>query len=517
MSEQSDMSVSIIGAGMGGLSAALTLASQNVQVTVFEKEDYAGGKIRQIQSSVGLIDTGPTVVTMRPVFEQLFRNSGAELTDYVELKQHDLLARHFWSDGTQLDLFTNTQRNKREIARVFGSQAMHDYERFETETAALFDAFEIPVMQSTKIDLKQVVLNTLRTPKIWPAMRHGSLDGYLSARFSEPRLRQLFGRYATYVGGSPLKSPALLALIWQAERRGVWSIKGGVGALATAIQTRAEELGARFHFSAPVKEIQIENQRAVGLKTENGTFHRADAVLFNGDPCALARAALGQSAATAVAEKPLRKRSLSANVWAFAADPGDFPLAHHNVFFADRANSEFGEIANGQHPTDPTLYVCAQDFDHTRAKGPQRFEIIMNAPAGAHHRPDEDILCHHLCFQRLQTFGLHLKPPDLKDSLITPKIFAQRYPESSGSLYGQTPHGMMASFRRPTIRSRIPNLYLAGGGVHPGPGIPMACLSGQHAGAAMIKDQTLRSKFHQMDMPGGISMESQIAAPMQSR
>ena len=227
----------------------------------------------------------------------------------------------------------------------------------------------------------------------------------------------------------------------------------------------------------------------------------------------------GNGPQIALKAKAAHPRSLSAWVWAFAARPEGLDLAHHNVFFCDDPAQEFGPIACGQMPEQATLYICAQD----RAAAPpgpgavERFEIIMNAPAKTTQTPTEVQQCRHRTFPQLARFGLTFDqtPPDA--SLTTPQGFSQLFPGSQGSLYGRSPQGTLASFQRPRARTGLPGLYLAGGGAHPGAGVPMAALSGQHAAEAILTDQTLASTSRTTAMPGGMSTGSRTTGRAPSR
>jgi 1-hydroxycarotenoid 3,4-desaturase len=209
---------------------------------------------------------------------------------------------------------------------------------------------------------------------------------------------------------------------------------------------------------------------------------------------------------------------LSAFVWGFAAEPHGVPLTHHNVFFCNDPKTEFGDIAAGRMPRDATLYICAQDRGgDATPTGLERFEIIMNGPAGHQATPEEEFQCRTRTFETLRNMGLSFTPTPTPDKLTTPARFAKAFPGSDGSLYGRSPHGMMATFQRPTARTALPGLYLCGGGTHPGAGIPMACLSGKHAAAAILSDLASTSTFPATATPGGMSTGSATMASAQSR
>jgi 1-hydroxycarotenoid 3,4-desaturase len=210
-------------------------------------------------------------------------------------------------------------------------------------------------------------------------------------------------------------------------------------------------------------------------------------------------------------------RSLSANVWTFAARPSGPDLHHHNVFFGADPTREFGPIAQGRMPEDPTLYVCAQDRGTGNAPpASERFEIIMNAPPLTGQDPEDPATCRTRTFQTLARHGLTFDPAPPDSALTTPAGFEALFPASLGSLYGRSPHGLLAAFARPTARTRLPGLYLAGGGAHPGAGVPMATLSGRHAAEAIVTDRTSTSPSHRTATPGGMSTASPTTAAVPS-
>ncbi|MEO1548987.1 MAG: 1-hydroxycarotenoid 3,4-desaturase CrtD [Pseudomonadota bacterium] len=521
MAETTSAPVAIIGAGLGGLATALRLASRGIPVEVFERAATPGGKMRTLPTPAGPVDAGPTVLTMRWVFDALFAQAGTRLQDHLTLTQDPLIARHYWPDGACLDLHADPSASRHAVKAFAGAKGLADYDRFCARTQALLSAFDAPVIRSPRPDVAGILRATFgpgraALPYLMPwATLARALDG----TFSDPRLAQLFGRYATYVGGDPKLSPAVLSLIWQSEAAGVWSIKGGLYRLAEVLADLAAEAGARFHYNTHVAAITTQGRTATGVQLQDGTRLPASQVVFNGDPQALAQGFLGPDVCGAVRASGHKDRSLSAYVWSFAAKPSGVPLGHHTVFFGQDQRSEFDPIARGQMAQDPTLYICAQDHGHPSSDGLERFEIILNAsPSGSTSaQPDEARLCQTCTFQTLAKRGLTFAPEPQTDALTTPSKFATLFPGSDGSLYGRSPHGMMASFLRPTAQSRIKGLVLAGGGVHPGAGIPMATLSGQHAAETILRARTSTSRSPKTAMPGGMSTASQTMAPAPSR
>ncbi len=508
--------IAVIGAGIGGLAAAARLAAAGHRVTVIEGQAAPGGRMRALPSAAGPVDAGPTVLTMRPVFEALFDACGASLAERVPMVREAVLARHFWTDGSTLDLPADPGAARAAVAAFAGAREAAAFDAFRAAARRLFEAFEAPMMHAPEPSEARLAAAVMRRPRLIADMApHRALAGALAARFRDPRLRQLFGRYATYVGGDPRRSPALLSLIFHSEASGIWRVAGGMHVLATAVATLARGAGARIACGDGAALVERDGG-GWRVTCRSGATHRAEAVVFAGDPRALAEGLLGPGTAGAVARRGVEPRSLSAEVWAFAARPSGPDLAHHNVFFAAEPEEEFAAIAAGRRPAAPTLYLCAQDRGTGQARADlQRFEIIANAAPLTARAPDtEDApTCRKTTFSSLARFGLTFHPAPAEESLTLPAGFEALSPGSAGSLYGRSPHGLMAAMARPRARTPLPGLYLAGGGAHPGAGLPMAALSGAHAAAAICADLTSTSRSRPGATAGGMSTGSRRGAP----
>src|SRR6056297_3881145 len=282
--------VVVVGAGIAGLAAAARLAHEGLPVLLLDRQPAPGGKMRCLESPAGPVDTGPTVLTMRAVFDELFAEMGERLDDHVTLVPQRILARHFWPDGSQLDLLDTETGSTEAIRNFAGANAARQFRAFSARASTLFQGFEPPMMRAPAPSLPGLVAHVMRNPHlIRPMAPLSTLAGLLHSTFDDPRLAQLFGRYATYVGGSPYRVPGLLALIWQAEAAGVWVVRGGMHRLACALRDLSEARGAEFQFGAHVDRIEATpdaGARAVILA--DGTRIPAGTVLFNGDPRALA-------------------------------------------------------------------------------------------------------------------------------------------------------------------------------------------------------------------------------------
>jgi 1-hydroxycarotenoid 3,4-desaturase len=508
----------VIGAGMGGLAAAIRLAAGGCRVTVIEAAETPGGKARARATDAGPAAMGPTVLTLKSEVDALFALAGTTTEAEVQITRLPRLARHWWPGSGPLDLYPDRDANTEAIRAFAGNREAQGFARFDTAARALYDAFERPVMRAAKPDLAAIARTTLGQPWLWPALLPGmTLDRWLKQFFRDPRLRQLFGRYATYVGGRPAHTPAVLSLVWQAEAQGVWAVTDGIQALANALARAAESLGVRFDYATQARRITRQSGRVALVETDQG-HHPADIVVFNGDPRALTDGHLGEAAQSALS--PPGKPSLSAWVWSFAAIPAGpraQDLLHHNLFFSADPKAEFGPIGQGRMPESPTLYLNAQDRELGTPPATERFQIILNAPANRPDHPDEDQSCDDRTFPALAQMGLTFSPRPGPEALTRPRDLAARFPASLGSIYGASPEGALAAFRRPVARTSLPGLYLAGGGVHPGAGVPMALLSGRQAALQALMDLTSASTSGRTAMPGGMSTASLTTGQRPSR
>lgn len=498
---------------MAGLVAALELARQGLDVTLVERADAPGGKMREVQVGGARLDAGPTVFTMRRVFEEIFADAGTSLDRHVTLRPVEILARHAWSDQTRLDLFPDLERSVAAIGAFAGPAEGRRYLQFSEQARRIYTSLEGPFMRAQRpgpLDLARGMgprgLGGLLQIKPFVSMWRA-----LGEYFHDPRLRQLFGRYATYVGSSPFLAPATLMLVAHAEREGVWLVDGGMHQLALALARLASERGVQLRHGVAATEIQIAGGRVSGVRLATGESLPAAALVFNGDVSALATGHLGPEVRGAVPATPPAERSLSALTWALLAPTEGFPLLRHTVFFSDDYAAEFADIfERGRLPTGPTVYLCAQDRDDRDQPlaGPERLLCLVNAPPkGDTHLFDaaEIKQCEERTFALLERCGLRVRRHPDTTRVTSPTDFNRLFPATGGALYGQVSHGWRASFTRPGSRTKLPGLYLAGGSTHPGAGVPMAALSGRLAAACLLTDLASTSRSSRVAMPGGTS------------
>ena len=486
----------VIGAGAGGLAASIDLARAGFRVTLLERGDAPGGKMHTRAVDDREVDGGPTVLTMRSIFEQLFADAGACLNDRLTLLESPIIARHAWSHGGVLDLYPDAQRSRQSIEDFAGADDAVGFERFYSQSARIHQTLSETFMTASKPDPVTLVGRVLRrhhpsslmaakpAPNLWRA---------LGDFFADERLRQLFARYATYVGSSPLSTPATLMLIAHVELEGVWLVDGGMHRLAAAMAELGRELGIDLHLNTHVNEVLVKAGKACGVRLEDGTSLPADVVVFNGDTNALATGQLGSEAMRAVKPRKIAQRGLSALTWCIKGSSSGFDLDHHNVFFELDYPSEFNTIFEERNvPSKPTVYLCAQDRGPNGSlNGSERLLMLVNAPADGDRQswPEDDVArTRDNALAVLERCGLNLSFRDSDCVSTTPNDWHGRFPGSGGSLYGGASHGIWSSFTRPGARSRLKGLYLSGGSVHPGPGVPMATLSGRLAASAVIRD-----------------------------
>ena len=488
----------VVGAGIAGLTSTLDLARRGAAVTVVEAASGSGGKLRPAEVDGRLFDVGPTVLTMRAVFDDLLADVGSRLEDYLELEPARLLARHAWADGACLDLHADPDATLAAIGDFAGVAEARRFAGFRQRAERIHNTLDATFMRASRPSLTGLLRRAgiAGLPGIMAISPFRSLWQDLGRHFRHPRLRQLFGRYATYCGSSPFLAPATLMLIAHVELRGVWRIVGGMHRLATCLEDRARELGATFRFDTPVATLLSHHGRITGVRLADGTSIEADAVIFNGDQAALAAGRLGAAGRAAVPPASRSRRSLSAQTWAWAGAVRGFDVSHHNVFFSDDYEGEFDALFRKRSlPATPTVYLCAQDRPaaataHPEAD-PERLFCLVNAPAtGDAGRPDSAEIqqCEKATFAHLARCGLQISPNATATLRRTPLDWEQLYPATGGALYGQATHGWRAAFDRLGSRCRMPGLYLAGGSVHPGAGVPMAGLSGRLAATALLED-----------------------------
>lgn len=481
--------VVVVGAGVGGLTAAVDLARQGLRVTVLERAHSVGGKMRQVDG----IDAGPTVFTMKWVFDKLFEDAGSTLAAYCALEPLEVIARHAWSTGGQLDVFADVARTADAIGRFANAKESRGFLAFCARSAEMYETLRDSFIAAQRPSLIELIGRT-KLGALRRTMPFSTLWHALGQFFEDPRLRQLFARYSTYVGASPFEAPATLMLVTHVEQSGLWRVAGGMHQVAIALQKLGEAQGAAYRFGLGVACIETGGKQVHGVVLENGERLAADAVVFNGDVSALATGLLGDGVSASVKVIAPRARSLSALTWCFRTRTSGFRLSHHNVFFTPDYRAEFKALFHDRQVTQsPTVYLSAQDRDgrDSPLDVPERLMVLINAPADGDGNVWPETAVEQHCQRAvavMRTCGLELEETGGAHVSTSPANFERLFPATGGSLYGRANHGPLSTFERGGSRTGVPGLYCVGGSVHPGAGVPMVALSGRLCAASLLGD-----------------------------
>jgi phytoene desaturase len=480
--------IAVVGGGLGGLATAVRLAHKGYGVTVFEKNERVGGKMDIRQLGGYTFDTGPTLLTMPFILEDLFSSVGARVEDYVETLPLQPLCRYFFSDGSSLDAFSDLKDFADQVRRISPSDASRVGTFFE-HSRSIYDAAAGPFLFSEFGSLRGRAL--LRSLRYLPAVRKidafRTLSEAVAAHFGDSRIRQLFNRFATYNGSSPYLAPATLAIIPFVEfTMGGWYVRGGMHRLALALEKLASHVGVTLRTGRGVREILQKDRKAVGVELEDGEQVEADAVVCNADALFAYRNLLGPAPSRRMRRFERLEVSLAGFVLLLGTRRGYPDLAHHNIFFSADYREEFRSLFERNLPaSDPTVYVSISskaDPGHAPPGGSNLF-LLVNVPPTS---PAVDWLeergrYRNRVLETLARRGMEIPEEEIEtEEVITPADFQTRYNAHRGAIYGTSSNGRMAAFLRPANRSgELRNLFFAGGSAHPGGGIPLVLLSGK--------------------------------------
>jgi phytoene desaturase len=491
--------VVVIGAGVGGLSAAIHLAAAGERVVVFEQNAQVGGKMGEICESGYRWDTGPSLITMRDVFEDLFHYAGKKLEDYIHLQPIKPLGRFFYSNGPILDV-THDVPSMFEQIRQIAPNDISGYSAFLSYVSRLYQ-----IVGPVFIFNEPPSLNTMLRVSPWEALRFDgfrSMSEAIRSFVHSVEIRQLLERFATYVGSNPFRTPATLNVIAHVElNQGVWYPRTGIFAIARAMKALAQELGIEIYTKTRVDRIVIKDGHVVGVQLIDGEKIPASAVVANLDVALVHRNLLASESWSAALAKKIERaeRSCSAFVMLLGVNKEHTELAHHNTFFSSDYAREFRDIfERGIPPQDPTIYVSisSKSDPQDAPAGSENWFVQVNVPALNQHWDwslrAEDYA--DLILRNLAARGFDIQRNFIIRELITPQDIADRTGAWRGALYGASSNNRWAAFRRIHNRSgKVKGLYFAGGTTHPGGGVPMAALSGRIAGRMFLEDYDKRN------------------------
>jgi phytoene desaturase len=478
----------VVGAGMGGLAAAIRLGAAGRRVIVLEAADAPGGKVGEEAVDGIAFDTGPSLLTLPGVLDDLFRAAGTSLAEELKLRTPDPAFRYHWPDGTTLDLHPDPADTMASIRSTLGGDAATEYADFLAYARRIWEAAAPHFVFGPAPSLRRIAAigpaGAAALLRIDPLAR---MRGAIERRVRSPHLRDLFTRFATYNGSDPRRAPATLNCIAHVELGlGGHGVKGGMAALTGALLRTAERVGVEVRCGERVTAIERADGD-VRLRTASGGAHRCRAVVVNADAADLLDDLL--------ADPPVRTAGPpSMSGWTAvvrARRRADRPA--HAVLFPGRDYlEEFVDIFDRDRPPlEPAVYLCAQEAAHGRGGWADHEPVFLmaNAPAepAAGVRPGETwARLREVVLARARSADLI----DADDEIVwerTPGDLARRFPGSRGAIYGTASNSPLAAFRRPANRV-APGVYLASGSAHPGGGVPLCLLSGRAAATAALED-----------------------------
>ncbi|MBS2022280.1 MAG: FAD-dependent oxidoreductase [Deltaproteobacteria bacterium] len=479
--------VIVAGGGIGGLCAAISCAARGHAVRLLEASSSLGGKAGRVTIDGVACDTGPSVLTLPEVFDEVLRLAGAPP---LQLVRPPRWFRHRWADGTTLELGNGLQGTLDGVQAALGTGPRDELARFLERAKAMWEVAaprfvwgEAPGVRSLlrkgAFDLRAIRPFT----RLWDFIRE---------EVREPHLQALLARYATYAGSDARRAPAVLGTIaWVELGLGGHGVHGGISALVDRLLAAAQALGVSIQTRAEVAGIRVRGDQAIGVTLADGRLLDAEALVLNADARAVFTRLLPREHRRPLAGEP----SYSGRCYVFRARTQDRPA--HETAMPARYLDELDQLARGQAPSDPTITVSAPRVAHAAPSwtDTEPLFVMVNAPplpesrSGDRLDPDEAPLAEAVR-ARLQALGVL----DPRAGLVWSRgvtALAQAFPDSQGSIYGQASHSWRTAFARPANRLPwIRGLYLAGGSAHPGAGLPLVASSGLRAAEAL--DQDLR-------------------------
>ncbi len=482
----------IIGAGIGGITAAIRLVVKGYAVEVIEANAYPGGKLSSFALTTAdqqryRFDAGPSLFTMPQLVEDLFKLAGRNPADYFQYTRLAETCRYFWDDNTRLTAWADSHRFAQEVETVLGEPGEHLLAHLH-DSALKYAVTEPLFLQRSLHKLttwlgRDALRGYLNLPRLGV---FGTMNRANERRFQHPKLVQLFNRYATYNGSDPYQTPATLNIIPHLEYNiGAFFPQEGMIGITNSLVRLAEELGVQFHYNTRVTEISTAGQRVVGISLEGLPSRHFDLVVSNMDVVNTFRKLLPNARQP---ERILRQPKSSSGLIFYWGIKRAFPeLGLHNIFFSNDYRAEFDHLFGQQRLyQDPTVYlnISAKLKPDDAPAGCENWFILLNAPNNSGQNWDEIIACaRQNVLQKLShCLGTDISSLLVTEAILDPRSIEAKTSSSQGALYGNSSNNRFSAFlRHANFSHQFNNLFFVGGSVHPGGGIPLCLLSAKIA------------------------------------
>lgn len=485
--------VTVIGSGLGGLSAAISLAVKGFEVDVFEKNDKVGGKLNSLTQQGFQFDLGPSILTLPHIFEQLFTSAHKNMADYVPIEPVLPHWRNFYQNGSSFDFHPDIGEMKTQLNKL--GKGTDGFFEFLEYSRRQFELCKRGFFDKGYDTFSQV----LKGYGLADSMRFDllrSMDTSVRKYVSNPELVEALNYFAKYLGSSPYDAPGLLnLLVYLQFGYGLWYVTGGMYNLARGLQKLAMELGVRFHLNQEVVALHKENNRICRVQCKEGNCYETDAVVCNMEVIPAYRRLLGENEAWLNRLEKRFEPACSGLVLHLGIEGCYEQLAHHNFFYSDNSHEHFDCIFHRHTLSpDPTIYLVAPvKTDKTLA--PKGCEIIKILPHithldDQHPLTQEDYsLFQERVLDKLERMGLKdLRKRTVVQQALLPADIERMYYSNKGSIYGiVSDRWKNQAFRLPKLSPKYDNLYFVGGSVNPGCGMPMVSLSGQLAAETLYQ------------------------------
>ncbi len=482
--------IGIIGAGLGGLSAAIHLAGEGFNVSVFEQNDYAGGKAGVLTDSGFRFDTGPSILTMPFIIKDIFSQHNESVDKYLTISRLKITCKYFYTDGSIINAYSSPEDFKEEI-ELKTSDSSESVKKYLNYCRNIYNL-------TSDVFLFNPVIN-LNTFLNWKAFKSfiniAKVDPFRTMHeanqsfFRDSRTIQLFDRYATYNGSNPYRAPATLNVIPYVELSlGGYVVKEGISSIASQLKLLAEETGVKFIFNQHVQKILRTGSEVIGIRSNEKDYF-FDTVVSNVDVSYTYKQLLNHKFLNE------NEPSLSGIVFYWGVKGTFASLEIHNILFSENYEKEFDDIFNqNKCPEDPTVYIYISS-KYKKDDAPEGFEnwfVMVNVPYDKGQDWNAEIEGMRTAIKQkiMSVLGIDLTEKIFFEEVLSPPDIELRTGSFLGSIYGSSSNNRKSAFMRHPVKSKYyKNLYFCGGSVHPGGGIPLVLLSGQHASELICRNQ----------------------------